>query len=163
GSGAHDAASRRDVRRARGGAVRPLHPARRDGAGRPDRAALPAGRRGRDVHERRRPARALARPPPGAPLPSALPSGARRGRAALEQAGLPEGRRDTVEALRASEARFRSLVQHGADLVVVLDAAGAVQYASPAAEDLLGYPPQELIGRSIFVRLHPDDTPAART
>jgi PAS domain-containing protein len=49
------------------------------------------------------------------------------------------------QALRASEGRFRSLVQRASDLTVVTDRHGMVTYISPAAEALLGVPPDDLL------------------
>ncbi|MBK9180425.1 MAG: PAS domain S-box protein [Acidimicrobiales bacterium] len=71
---------------------------------------------------------------------------------------------DRVEAeasLRAAEARFRALVQHAADLVLLIDAEGAIQYASPASERLLGYDPEAYRGRSVLDLLHADDRASA--
>ena len=47
---------------------------------------------------------------------------------------------------RASEARFRSLVQHTHDLITVLDSNATVIYQSPSIEKALGYTPEEVVG-----------------
>ena len=47
---------------------------------------------------------------------------------------------------RASEARFRSLVQNAHDLITVLDCDGKVVYQSPSIERVLGYKPEEIVG-----------------
>ncbi len=65
--------------------------------------------------------------------------------------------RPEVEALRRSEVRFRSLIEHGMDLISIIGADGRFQYASPAVTRLLGYAADELIGRVGFDYLHPDD------
>jgi len=62
-------------------------------------------------------------------------------------------------ALRQSERRFRSLVQHAADVIVVLDPDGTVTYVSPAIEDTLGIPAAQLVGTDVGDLLHPDDLP----
>jgi diguanylate cyclase (GGDEF)-like protein/PAS domain S-box-containing protein len=75
-------------------------------------------------------------------------------------------RRAAEEALRRSEARFRSLVQRASDLTVVTDAAGVITYISPAAETLLGYRPAELTTLPLLVHVEPtsrDDVSAAIT
>jgi diguanylate cyclase (GGDEF)-like protein/PAS domain S-box-containing protein len=64
-------------------------------------------------------------------------------------------RRSAEDALRASEARFRSLVQRASDLTTVTDAAGNVTYVSPAAEGLLGHLPDDLVGGSILDHVDP--------
>jgi len=64
-------------------------------------------------------------------------------------------------ALRASEARFRALVQNSYDAVLVLGADGTLTYASPAIEHLFGRPVAELLGTTGFDFIHPDDAAAA--
>ncbi len=57
-----------------------------------------------------------------------------------------------------SEARFRSLVQHGSEIIIILDANGTIRYVSPAVERLLGYAPEALIGASLSQQIiHPKD------
>ena len=41
------------------------------------------------------------------------------------------------------------------------DAQGLISYASPAAQRLLGYPPEKLLHTCVFDWLHPDDVAAA--
>ena len=65
-------------------------------------------------------------------------------------------------SLRESEVRFRSLVQHASDVVAVLGPDGTARYVSPAIQHVLGYRPEDLIGTSVFDRIHPDDLPHAR-
>jgi diguanylate cyclase (GGDEF)-like protein/PAS domain S-box-containing protein len=94
-------------------------------------------------------------------LPSLIPEPEGHGVAALGTLGavvligllgVTTRARDDAEAgLRNSEVRFRALVQHASDAVVVIDAGFDVMYASPALESLLGIPPGE------FVRFGPDD------
>src|ERR1041385_585577 len=55
------------------------------------------------------------------------------------------------------EQYFRSLIGQAMDVIVVLDAGGIVRYASPSVLPLLGYGPEELVGRDVFALLHPDD------
>lgn len=61
------------------------------------------------------------------------------------------------EALRASEERFRSIVQHAWDVILILDAQMQIDYASPRSQSMLGYVPQNLRGQSIFYLVHPED------
>ena len=64
--------------------------------------------------------------------------------------------RSSEAALRSSEQRWRSLVLNASDLIVVLDADGAVQYASPAAGRLFGHP-LDTVGVQVLDLVHPDD------
>ncbi len=67
---------------------------------------------------------------------------------------LLEGERDEA---RASEERFRVLIEKASDMVLVLDVTGAVIYTSPSTQALLGYTPEDLVGRSAFDYVHPGD------
>ena len=55
--------------------------------------------------------------------------------------------RHSDEQLRASEARFRALVQHSADVITVLDRDGLIRWESASITAVLGYAPHERIGR----------------
>ncbi|HWP46186.1 MAG TPA: PAS domain S-box protein [Candidatus Limnocylindrales bacterium] len=66
---------------------------------------------------------------------------------------------EEIEALRRSEEHFRSLIENASDLITVLNAQGIMQYQSPSVERILGYKPEELIGRNGFEFVHPDDIP----
>ncbi|MBI1912405.1 MAG: PAS domain S-box protein [Deltaproteobacteria bacterium] len=59
-------------------------------------------------------------------------------------------RKLTEEALRQSEERFRSLVETSSDWVWEVDHNAIYTYASPKVKDVLGYEPQEIIGKSPF-------------
>jgi diguanylate cyclase (GGDEF)-like protein/PAS domain S-box-containing protein len=61
------------------------------------------------------------------------------------------------ERLTASEARFRSLVQHASDLVLVLEGRSSVRYASPSFERLLGRPAGAIVDRELLSIAHPED------
>jgi len=65
------------------------------------------------------------------------------------------------EALERREERFRGMVQHAADIILVLDAGGVVQYASPAFEATLGFTLADAIGASVLDFAHPDDVEQA--
>jgi diguanylate cyclase (GGDEF)-like protein/PAS domain S-box-containing protein len=53
---------------------------------------------------------------------------------------------------------FRSLVQHAADVIVVVDENMDITYVSPAVSGLLGYDPDECVGRPIGALLAPAST-----
>ncbi|TML13024.1 MAG: EAL domain-containing protein [Actinobacteria bacterium] len=59
--------------------------------------------------------------------------------------------------LAASEARFRGLVQHGSDVVAVVDHHGFVNYISASVTRVLGHEPHELVGHELSSLVHPDD------
>ena len=68
---------------------------------------------------------------------------------------------DVQHALERSEQRFKALVAHASDLILVLDADGRISYASPASARVLGYPDENL-RRRVFDLVHPDDRRRAR-
>jgi len=53
---------------------------------------------------------------------------------------------DAERALRASEERFRSIAEATQEWIWEIDADGLYTFCSPAAEAILGYPPDRLIG-----------------
>ena len=59
-------------------------------------------------------------------------------------------RKDAESLLRESEERFRSLVQHGSDLTMLVSEQGTVSFITPSSLRILGVPPAELEGRSDF-------------
>jgi diguanylate cyclase (GGDEF)-like protein/PAS domain S-box-containing protein len=73
---------------------------------------------------------------------------------------------ERTEELRFSEARFRSLVQHSSDVIVVTDPDGTVRYQSPSMREVFGYEEGELGPELPLDLIHPDDvvrvTAAAR-
>ena len=71
-------------------------------------------------------------------------------------------RKQAEGLLKASETRFRALIEHSMDLVTIMGADGRFKYSSPAVARLLGYEPGELIGDVGFGFVHPDDMPRAQ-
>lgn len=57
----------------------------------------------------------------------------------------------------AEAARAQAIIQNSFDLVSICDRDGQVTYVNPAVTRILGYRPEELLGRSSFALLHPDD------
>ncbi len=52
-----------------------------------------------------------------------------------------------------------ALVKHSSELVNIVDAGGHIRYAGPSIMKLLGYHPEELVGRRPIEFVHPDDAP----
>ena len=71
-------------------------------------------------------------------------------------------RRLAQQRVSESEERFRTLVQHAADLVSVIGPDGSILYQSPALERVLGYLPEERSGQQGLSFIHPDDSPVAQ-
>ena len=60
-------------------------------------------------------------------------------------------------ALARSEERFRSLVQHGSDVVAVVDGRGRLLYLSASASAIFGHRPDRLTGVRALAFVHPQD------
>ena len=56
-----------------------------------------------------------------------------------------------------SEERFRSLVQNASDIALLCDRDARIKYVSPSVKRVLGYEPDEIIGRERWMFIHPDD------
>jgi len=63
------------------------------------------------------------------------------------------------EELSRSERYFRALAENAYDVITVLKADGTRVYASPSVKRVTGYDPEEMVGRTPFELMHPDDLP----
>jgi len=66
-------------------------------------------------------------------------------------------RRAAEEALRASEGRYRGLVESARELVTRFDRAGNLTFANDAYCRAIGYPRETIVGRNPMFLVHPDD------
>jgi PAS domain S-box-containing protein len=58
-----------------------------------------------------------------------------------------------------SETRLEALLENASDVISIVDADGTRRYQTPSVERVLGYRPEELVGKSVFNLIHPDDLP----
>ena len=68
--------------------------------------------------------------------------------------------RDATQELALSEARYRALVEDSSDFIYILDKDGRFTFANQEAERLLGYPPEDIIGKHFSEVMHPKDVEA---
>jgi PAS domain S-box-containing protein len=66
-------------------------------------------------------------------------------------------RKQTEAELRAEEARFQLLAENSTDIISRQSIDGIFLYLSPACQAVLGYQPDELIGRSMRELIHLED------
>jgi two-component system cell cycle sensor histidine kinase/response regulator CckA len=70
-------------------------------------------------------------------------------------------RKRAEDALRKSEEYFRAITENASDIIFILDGLGIITYASPSIERFIGYPPDELLGKSSLDLILPADHPRA--
>ncbi|MGH2969006.1 MAG: putative bifunctional diguanylate cyclase/phosphodiesterase [Solirubrobacteraceae bacterium] len=84
----------------------------------------------------------------------------RKERAALELLRRRQAERDRAEqGRRAAEARSLELAATSPDIVTLHGPNGTLTYVSPACREVLGFEPEELVGRSGDDFVHADDLP----
>ena len=66
-------------------------------------------------------------------------------------------RSKTERALREREAHYRLLANNIADIIILIDARSLLRYVSQSVEPVLGLLAKDLIGKSCFDLVHPDD------
>lgn len=67
--------------------------------------------------------------------------------------------RATERALAASEEQFRTIFEHVGDIIYTVEPDGTFSAISPSCERMLGWKPQEWLGRPFSQAVHPDDLP----
>ncbi len=71
-------------------------------------------------------------------------------------------RKEAERQLRESKEKFRALVETTSDWIWEVDHNNIYKYVSPKAKDLLGYEPEELIGKTPFDTMLPDEKQSIR-
>jgi len=66
-------------------------------------------------------------------------------------------RKQAEEKLRKSEEKYRNLVERLNDVIYEITDESVIKYVSPSIERIVGYTPDELIGRNIFEFMYPGD------
>jgi PAS domain S-box-containing protein len=62
-------------------------------------------------------------------------------------------------ALSESNTRLQQVTDNMFDMVSLTDVSGVYKYVSPSVRKTLGYEPNDLVGKTIFDYIHPDDKP----
>jgi len=66
-------------------------------------------------------------------------------------------RKETEEALKNSEHKFRSLIENAVDAILVVDEKLRLTYASSSIERITGYTIEEIMRKEAFSRIHEED------
>ncbi|KQC11558.1 MAG: hypothetical protein APR62_09590 [Smithella sp. SDB] len=75
----------------------------------------------------------------------------------LEDAETIRKQKQMEEKLYQEQQRFKALVEHSSDIIVVINCEGIITYINPAIEKVLGFKVEERIGAGGFELIHPDD------
>src|SRR4051812_46134574 len=76
----------------------------------------------------------------------------------------PEHRNSLVPSDPIESDLFRLLVQNSSDIITILDAEGTIRFQSPSIQRVLGYRPEDRVGKNAFrdPLVHPDDVAQKR-
>ena len=66
-------------------------------------------------------------------------------------------KQNAEDNLRFSEEKFRTIVQHLSDIILIVDKNLIIQYESPSVQKVFGYKPGFLLGKNSLELVHPDD------
>jgi len=83
-------------------------------------------------------------------------------RGAVLGAGVPAPDGGPHAASAAADRIIRTLMTHSSDVLCVLGPDGTLRFASPSAERILGYRPDDVVGSDVFDLVHSEDLEAAR-
>lgn len=75
----------------------------------------------------------------------------------LREATERRKRREAEQALRQNEEIFRSLIENALDIITVLGTDGFIHYESPSIEKVLGYKPEDLVGKNIVDYIYSEE------
>ena len=74
-----------------------------------------------------------------------------------ELSGLAQAINNMIQTIQRGEERYRELFDNANDIIYATDLQGHLTLVNKAAEVILGYSPQELLGKSIFQLIAPKD------
>ena len=66
-------------------------------------------------------------------------------------------RRRIETQLKVSEKRFRDIAENALEWILEIDSTGRYTYSSPVVKSVLGYEPNEVVGKFFYDFFHPDE------
>ncbi|GEM_PF-400609 len=90
------------------------------------------------------------------------PIGDGQQRGSIVGTGVPARDAGPHAASAAADRIIRTLMTHSSDVLCVLGPDGTLRFASPSTERILGYRPDEMVGRQVLDLVHQDDVERAR-
>ncbi|MBL7649504.1 MAG: PAS domain S-box protein [Candidatus Hydrogenedentes bacterium] len=66
-------------------------------------------------------------------------------------------RKRAQEEVERSQQYYKALIEFAPDVIVVLDADFTARFVSPSFERTFGYTAEEVLGKTLFDKIHPDD------
>ena len=66
----------------------------------------------------------------------------------------------SLRQIKASEERFRTLSENSPDIIYTVDNSGVLTYINPAADEIMGYAQEDVIGKHFTKFIRTDDTGA---
>jgi diguanylate cyclase (GGDEF)-like protein/PAS domain S-box-containing protein len=61
------------------------------------------------------------------------------------------------DAIRESEDKFRTMIEHSSEIISIMDSDGVIKYESQSVTRVLGYAQEERLGTSALDMVHPED------
>jgi diguanylate cyclase (GGDEF)-like protein/PAS domain S-box-containing protein len=80
---------------------------------------------------------------------------------ALENARTIKELKDTEEALRESEEKYRRIIENTNDVIMLTNPNGVISYLSPACKEVFGYSPEDLMDKDAWI-VHEEDNSRVR-
>lgn len=68
-----------------------------------------------------------------------------------------EDNKKSIEEIKESEEKYRSISENSYNLISLLDKHGNFTYCNNSYKEILGYSPEDLIGKKCFEIIHPDE------
>ncbi|MCA9794699.1 MAG: PAS domain S-box protein, partial [Candidatus Eremiobacteraeota bacterium] len=73
-----------------------------------------------------------------------------------------QARRQAEQLVAENERRFRALIENALDIITVIDQDLNIVYVSPSLRTVLGYSPEDSVGKSFLAFVHEEDRPQLR-